>query len=395
MSTSSSLPYPTVGWERGKAVDYRDTPAEAEFRMRLRSWLTANIPPGWQDVHDDAGQRAQHKQWHQQMYKAGYVGLSWPREYGGQGLSAVYDAILNEESAAANAPPLAGNNYLARAIWTHGTEEQKKRFLPALLTGEYAWCQGFSEPEAGSDIGSLRTRAVLEGDHYVVNGQKLWTSGAHAADWCFLLVRTDPDVPKHKGISCLLTSMDVPGITPRPVVLASGQPETSEVFFENVRIPADQMLGSPGDGWRIAMTTLAHERGPGDVGIIARYRRYLAELEETARRRGRTSDPAVRAELAMAYVRGEVLRLNVVEQLSARVGGHNTGSEGSVAKLLWIDAEQSLAHLAMEILGQDALLGDEPQWLERYFSSRPASVYGGTAQIQKNILAQRVLAMPR
>ncbi len=189
--------------------------------------------------------------------------------------------------------------------------------------------------------------------------------------------------------------MDVPGITPRPIVLASGEPETSEVFFEDVRIPADQMLGTPGDGWRIAMTTLAYERGPGDVGVIARYRRILGELEDAARERGLLSDPRVRSELAMAYVRGEALRLNVVEQLSARQAGHVTGAEGSVAKMLWIDAEQAIAHLALELLGAPVLLGAEPEWLARYFSSRPVSVYGGTAQIQKNILAQRVLSMPR
>jgi alkylation response protein AidB-like acyl-CoA dehydrogenase len=377
-------------------MDYRDTTEEAEFRVRLRDWLTEHNPAGWQDIHDDAGKRALGKQWHRELYLAGYVGMSWPPEYGGQGLNPIYDAILNEESAKADAPPLPGNvNFLGRAMWTHGTEEQKKRFLPTLLTGEYAWCQGFSEPEAGSDIGSLRTRAVLDGDHYVVNGQKMWTSGAHAADWCFLLVRTDPDAPKHKGISCLLTPMDVAGIVPRPIVLASGDPETSEVFFEDVRIPADQMLGAPGGGWGIAMTTLAYERGPGDVGAIARYRRTLSELEELARDRGLLGDPHVRTELAMAYARGEVLRLNVVEQLSARVAGHTTGSEGSVAKMLWIDAEQSLNHLAMELLGEQALLGAEPEWLARYFSSRPVSVYGGTAQIQKNILAQRILSMPR
>ena len=377
-------------------MDYRDTPEEAEFRLRLRGWLAQHIPAGWQDIHDDAGKRALDKQWHRELYLAGYVGMSWPREYGGQGLNPIYDAILNEESAQADAPPLPGNvNFLGRAMWTHGTEEQKKRFLPTLLTGEYAWCQGFSEPEAGSDIGSLRTRAVLDGDHYVVNGQKMWTSGAHAADWCFLLVRTDPGVPKHKGISCLLTPMDVAGIVPRPIVLASGNPETSEVFFEDVRIPADQLLGAPGDGWRIAMTTLAYERGPGDVGVIASYRRTLSELEELARDRGLLRDPQVRNELAMAYVRGEALRLNVVEQLSARVAGHTTGAEGSVAKMLWIDAEQSLNHLAMELLGEQALLGAEPEWLARYLSSRPVSVYGGTAQIQKNILAQRILSMPR
>jgi alkylation response protein AidB-like acyl-CoA dehydrogenase len=240
---------------------------------------------------------------------------------------------------------------------------------------------------------------VLENGHWVVNGQKMWTSGAHAADWCFLLVRTDPEVPKHRGISCLLTPMDVPGIQPRPIVLSSGIPETSEVFFEDVRIPADQMLGKPGDGWRIAMTALAHERGPGDVGATTRLRQQLTELEELARERGLLSDPRVRSKLAMAYVRGEALRLNVVEQLSARVGGQpggqSTGEEGSVAKMLWIDAEQGLNHLAMELLREQALLGAEPEWLARYFSSRAVSVYGGTAQIQNNILAQRVLGLPR
>jgi alkylation response protein AidB-like acyl-CoA dehydrogenase len=377
-------------------MDYRDTPHEAQFRARLRDWLAGNIPAGWPEIRDDAGRRALRKRWHRQLYQAGYVGMSWPTEYGGQGLTPVYDAILNEEAAAAKAPPLPNNvGFLGRAMWTHGTEAQKKRFLPTLLTGEYAWCQGFSEPEAGSDLASLRTRAVRDGDHYVVNGQKMWTSGAHAADWCFLLVRTDPAAPKHKGISCLLTSMAVPGLTPRPIVLASGDPETSEVFFADVRIPADQMLGAPGDGWRIAMTTLAYERGPGDVGVIARYRRVLSELEEVARNRGLLADPGVRQELARAYVRGEALRLNVVEQLSARAAGHVTGPEGSVAKMLWTEAEQSLAHLALDLLGERALLGAEPEWLARYFTTRPISVFGGTAQIQKNILAQRVLALPR
>ena len=377
-------------------MDYRDNPDEARFRAELRAWLAEHVPRDWQQIRDDAGQRALNKRWHRQLYEAGYVGLSWPREYGGKDLSSVYETILGEEAAEANSPPLPGNiNFLGRAMWTHGTEAQKQRFLPALLTGEFAWCQGFSEPEAGSDIGSLKTRAVLDGDHWVVNGQKMWTSGAHAADWCFLLVRTDPEAPKHKGISCLLTPMDVPGIAPRPIVLSSGIPETSEVFFEDVRIPADQMLGQPGDGWRIAMTALAGERGPGDVGATTRLRQQLAELEELARARGLLSDPRVRSKLAMAYVRGEALRLNVVEQLSARVDGRGAGEEGSISKMLWIDAEQGLNHMAMELLREQALLGAEPVWLERYFSSRPVSVYGGTAQIQKNILAQRVLGLPR
>lgn len=381
-------------------MDYLDTPAEREFRQPLREWLRewlpANIPPNWQSAAGDARRRDQRRHWHQALYQAGYIGLCWPVEYGGRGLSPVYDAILNEEIAAADAPPLPENvNFLGRAMWTHGAEEQKRRFLPMLLDGRRLWCQGFSEPGAGSDLGALRTRAVRDGDDYVVNGQKMWTSGAQDADWCMLLVRTDPDAPKHQGISCLLTAMDVPGITARPIVLANGEPETGEVFFDDVRVPADQLLGAPGDGWRIAMTTLAYERGPGDTGFTARYRRTMTELERIAEERGRLDDPRVRRELAMAYVRGEALRLNVLEQLSARVGGQQAGSEGSVAKMLWIDAVQSLQHLALDLFGADGLTGREPEWLAEYLASRPVSVYGGAQEIQKNILAQRVLRMPR
>ncbi|WP_261566539.1 acyl-CoA dehydrogenase family protein [Frankia gtarii] len=378
-------------------MDYRDTAQEAAFRAELRAWFGQNIPPGWRDVIEDpAGRTEFRKQWHRTLHKAGYVAMSWPVEYGGRGLSPIFDAILGEETARADAPPLPGNvNFLGRAMWTHGTEEQKKRFLPMLLTGDAVWCQGFSEPEAGSDIAGLRTRAVLEGDEWVVNGQKMWTSGAHAADWCLLLVRTDPDKPKHKGISCLLTPMNVPGIEARPIYLANGEPETSEVFFDNVRIPRENMLGHRGGGWSIAMTTLAYERGPGDTGFVPKYQATLRRLEELAAERGRLADPAVRPALATAYIKGEALRLTVLEQLSLRVSGQLAGEEGSIAKLLWADAEQSIQHLAIELLGPDVWLGRAPQRLSAYLSSRPVSVYGGSSQIQKNILAQRVLRMPR
>ncbi len=260
-------------------MDYRDSPAESKFRAELRAWLEANIPQDWDPTPDDDTKRRQEKAWHQALYGAGYIGMSWPVEYGGRALGPSYDAILNAEVARAGAPPLPGNvNFLGRALWTYGTEEQKHRFLTPLLNGDQFWCQGFSEPGAGSDIGSLRTRAELVGDHYVVNGQKLWTSWAHISDWCMLLVRTDPDAPKHKGISCLLTAMDVDGITARPVLLSTGEPETGEVFFDDVKVPADQMLGKPGDGWNIAMTTLTYERGPGDTGYVAQYQGTLDAL---------------------------------------------------------------------------------------------------------------------
>lgn len=376
-------------------MDYRDSPAESKFRAELRAWLEANIPQDWDPTPDDETKRRQEKAWHQALYGAGYIGMSWPVEYGGRALGPSYDAILNAEVARAGAPPLPGNvNFLGRALWTYGTEEQRHRFLTPLLNGDQFWCQGFSEPGAGSDIGSLRTRAELVGDHYVVNGQKLWTSWAHISDWCMLLVRTDPDVPKHKGISCLLTAMDVDGITARPVLLSTGEPETGEVFFDDVKIPADQMLGKPGDGWSIAMTTLTYERGPGDTGYVAQYQGTLDALTALARERGLIDDPVVRRELAMAHVRGEALRLTVVDQLSVREANDVSGDESSITKMMWIDAEQSIRHLAMDILGADALTGAESHHFSRYLWSRAVSVFGGTEQIQKNILARRVLKMP-
>jgi alkylation response protein AidB-like acyl-CoA dehydrogenase len=377
-------------------MDYRDTPEEAAFREEARAWLAANVPAGWRDITDPHQRRVSQKEWHQSLYRAGYVGMAWPVEYGGRGMSSIYDAILGQEASIADAPALPAKvNYIGRAMWSHGTEEQKRRFLPTLLNGDSMWCQGFSEPEAGSDIAALRTRGVLEGDEWVVNGQKTWTSGADEADWCFLLARTEPAAPTHKGITCLLVPMDLPGIATRPILLANGDPETAEVFFDDVRIPADQMLGERGEGWRIAMTTLAYERGPGDVGVIPKYESMLRRLEEAARDRNMIGDPMVRAGLARAYTKGEALRLVVVEQLSMRVSGQAPGSEGSIAKLLWTDAEQSLQQLALEILGPDAWLGREQDWLSQYLWSRAGSVYGGSAQIQKNLVAQRLLGMPR
>lgn len=377
-------------------MDYRDTSEEAAFRDDARAWFAAHVPAGWRDIIGARERRAFQKEWHQVLYQAGYVGMAWPVGYGGRGLSSIYDAILGEEASRADAPPLPAKvNYIGRAMWTHGTEEQKRAFLPTLLNGDAMWCQGFSEPEAGSDIASLRTRGVLEGDEWVVNGQKTWTSGADEADWCFLLARTEPDAPKHKGITCLLTRMDVPGIATRPILLSNGDPETAEVFFDDVRIPSDQMLGARGEGWGIAMTTLAYERGPGDVGVIPKYEAMLRRLEDAAREKGLIHDPAVRSGLARAYTKGEALRLTVIEQLSIRVSGQAPGSEGSIAKLLWTDAEQSLQQLALDILGADVWLGRAQEWLSQYLWSRAGSVYGGSAQIQKNLVAQRLLGMPR
>lgn len=376
-------------------MDYRDTPEEATFRAALREWFKHNIPAGWREIKDPEGLRELNKRWHKALYAGGYMGLNWPKEYGGQGLAASFDAILNDEAGRADSPRLpAMVNYLGRAIFTYGTEEQKQRFLPTLLSGEVQWCQGFSEPGAGSDLASLRTRAELDGDHYVVNGQKMWTSGALQADWCLLLARTDSSLAKHKGISCLLTPLDVPGITVQPIMLASGDPETAEVFFDDVRIPESHLIGNPGDGWRIAMTTVSYERGASDTGSISALRRQLRDLEGIAAERGLLGDPAIRAKLARAYVDIEALSLNVAQQLSMRLAGRDPGPEGSVGKLLWSRAAQYTMHVALDVLGAEALTGKAPHWLAEYFTSRPVSVYGGSSQIQKNILA-RMLDMPR
>ncbi|WP_095079482.1 acyl-CoA dehydrogenase family protein [Pseudomonas sp. Irchel s3h17] len=376
-------------------MDYRDSPEEAKFRLELREWFKHNTPANWREVNDPQGLRALSKSWHKALYASGYIGLNWPKEYGGQGLSPTFDAILNDEAGRADSPRLpAMVNYLGRAIFTYGTEEQKQHFLPTLLSGEVQWCQGFSEPGAGSDLASLRTRAEQDDDHYVVNGQKMWTSGALQADWCLLLARTDSNAAKHKGISCLLTPLDAPGITVKPIVLHSGEPETAEVFFDDVRIPASQRIGAPGDGWRIAMTTVSYERGASDTGSISALRRQLREIEQIAAERGLLADTSTRHKLARAHVDIEALSLNVAQQLSLRLAGRDPGPEGSVGKLLWSKAAQYTLHVALDVLGADALTGNAPRWLAEYFTSRPVSVYGGSSQIQKNILA-RMLDMPR
>jgi alkylation response protein AidB-like acyl-CoA dehydrogenase len=377
-------------------MDFRDTPEEAEYRSTLRKWLADNVPADWTSIEGWEARDQLRRRWHRALYEAGYVGQTWPVQWGGRDLSPSYDAILNEESGDAGAPPLpAGVNFLGRVVYTYASDEQKTRFLPSTLNGDIEWCQGFSEPGAGSDLAALTTRAVLDGDRYVVNGQKMWTSNGQFSDWCLLLARTDPNVPKHKGISAFLVDMQTPGITVRPIVLADGDPETTEVFWDDVEIPVDQRLGQPGDGWLIAMTTFSYERGPADIGVISSYRRALRDVEGLAAEKGLLDQPEVRKGLARAYMQGEVLRLNAAYQLSLRVSGRPPGPEGSVAKLLWAETEQALQHLVLDLVGADVVTDRGAEWLRSYFRSRPVSVYGGTSQIQRNLLSQRILGMPR
>jgi alkylation response protein AidB-like acyl-CoA dehydrogenase len=376
-------------------MDYRENAEELAFRARVREWLLTHAPLNWREeakTQDQIG--ALHRRWQRTLYEGGFVGLSWPVEYGGHGLTATYEAILNDELGRADTPRISFHNYLGRAIFTYGTEEQKQRFLPPMLRGDIQWCQGFSEPGAGSDLANLRTYAELKGDRYVVNGQKLWTSGAQHADWCVLLVRTDKEAAKHRGITCLLTSAKAPGITIRPIKISDGAPETCEMFFDDVEVPIDQQIGETGAGWRIAMTVLAFERGPGDIGMIATFQTALRRLEAIAAERGLLQDPETRKAIARVYVIGEALRLNVIEQLSQRNAGKPPGPDGSVARLLLTAAEQTMRTLELELCGASAFTGGDDSFAS-YLRSRTISIFGGTSQIQKNILANQILGMPR
>jgi len=372
-------------------VDYDDSPEEAEFRLRLRAWLVDNNPGPHPPRNDSAAEHAFNISWQQSLYRGGWLGLSWPAEYGGRGLNPFYDAILNEELGVAGiahaAPPVG---WLGRAILAYGTEEQRRRHLPSLLNGDTSWCQGFSEPGAGSDLASLRTYAEPDGDVYRVTGQKLWTSGAQFADWCLLLARTDRDVPKHKGITAFTVKMDTPGITVRPFRQAWGGTRFCEVFFDGAEVPATDRLGAEGDGWPLATVVLAYERGPSELGVVATFRAALDELAVSS-----AGDPVAETQVARAYAAVEALRLHLLESLTQRVRGQAPGPGSSVDKLLMIRAGQALGSLEFDAGGTAALTGDDGESAQRYLWSRAASVYGGSEQVQRNIIAQRILGLPR
>lgn len=391
MGSSSAISSASVS---GRSMDFRDSPAEAEFRARLRTWLAANNP-GLPTSSTDDEYWARQADWHAELYDAGFFGLSWPARYGGHDLPTVFDVILDDELAVAGAPPRPSLGYLVQGITAHGSDAIKDRFLPALISGRDRWCQGFSEPDAGSDLASLRTRATREGDEYVIDGHKIWTSYSDVADWCFLLARTEPDVAKHKGLSAFAVPMDQPGIEQRPLQMINGiTKEFGQVTFDGARVPVDNMIGEPGEGWRVAMTIVSHEREPGELGYVARYAKTVKELEHTVR-----ADPeAFRSDqleaVAWAYVQTEMLRLHVRRRLSERLDGIEHGPGGSIDKLLMTWVEQAVGTAALEVAGSRAAVDPDDVALKVYLYSRAQSVMGGTSQIQKNIIATRILGLP-
>jgi alkylation response protein AidB-like acyl-CoA dehydrogenase len=374
-------------------VDFADAPDEHAFRLELRSWLEGNNPHLGPSSASDAYWEAQ-PAWHRSLYDAGYFGLSWPEEYGGRGRSSVYDVILDEELADAGAPPRPHLGYLVQGILRHGSEEIRRRFLPGLIGGRDRWCQGFSEPDAGSDLASLRTRAERDGDDFVVTGHKIWTSHSESADWCFLLARTNPDVARHRGLSVLALPMDQPGVEQHPIRMINGiTREFGEVVFDGARVPAANMIGEPGEGWRLAMTVLSHEREPHELGFASRYSKTAKQLTALVRSDPARFDTEQRRDLAWAIVEAEMLQRHVARRLSDRLDGIEPGPEGSIDKLLMTWVEQAVGHAALTI-GGAAHDGGDATWRNVYLYSRAQSVMGGTSQIQRNLVATRLLRLP-
>jgi alkylation response protein AidB-like acyl-CoA dehydrogenase len=373
-------------------VDFRDSAEEGEFRTRLRAWLQENnphLPPS--STSDEYWEKQ--PDWHRSLYRAGFFGLTWPKEYGGHGMPSVYNVIVDEDLARAGAPPRPSLGYLVQAVLQHASEDVKKRFLPGLINGKDRWCQGFSEPGAGSDLAALRTRAVLDGDEYVITGQKVWTSYSDLADWCFLLARTDAEVPKHKGLTAFAVPMNQRGVEQRPLKMINAVTrEFGEVHFDRAAVSAENMIGDLGEGWRIAMTVLSHEREPQELGNASRYRKTVNELVEIARAKPDLDDEQ-RRELAWAIVESDMLAHLVSRRLSDRLDGIEHGSAGSIDKVLMTWVEQAVGHAALAVAGA-GYDGGDPTMLSTYLYSRAQSVMGGTEQIQKNLIATRILGLP-
>jgi alkylation response protein AidB-like acyl-CoA dehydrogenase len=389
-------------------MDLSYSPAEERFRRELIAWLDAN-PPGPEPQGLDEWV-SYGKAWQRRLHEAGWCGVHWPKEYGGRGASLIEQIIFQEETARARAPQLinlAGLTMGGPVLIAHGTEAQKKRFLANILSAKEIWCQGFSEPNAGSDLASLKTRAVLDGDSFVVNGQKVWTSFARYADWCMLLVRTDPEAPKHRGITFLLADMRSPGVTVRPLEQITGEEDFNEVFFEDVRVPRENVVGGVNRGWEIAITTLMHERQTLTFSRQLQSRVALGELLALARvhpdpHRPVARDALARQKLAAAYIDNEAMKYTALRNLTRALRGGVPGPEGSIEKLFWSEMYQRMLESALELQGPFAQLVrgsahavDDGRWGHLMLYSRGRTIAAGSSEIQRNIIAERVLGLPR
>ena len=377
-------------------MDLTLTAEEEAFRDEIRAWLEENHPgpsPGGGDEAEFEFTR----DWQRKLHAGGWAGISWPKEYGGRGATLIEQAIFGEEMARARAPRPANVLGLVMGgpvVIAHGSEEQKERFLEPILSAEEIWCQGFSEPESGSDLASLKTKAVRDDGGYRITGQKVWTTYAHEAKWCMLVARTDPDVPKHKGLSYFICDMEQEQIEVRPLRQITGEAEFNELFFEDAYVPEENLVGGEGNGWGVAITTLMHERaglgGSAALGLSV----ALDELIGLAKERGMAEDPLVRERVAELKIGIEALRLGALRALTDQMKYGVPGPEGSISKLQWANLNQALTELAIEVGGLEVLRSDS-QWAYRFLRARANSIEGGTSEVLKNIVAERVLGLPK
>ncbi len=362
-------------------MNLRDSPDEAAYRAQVREWLEANLPA-------DPG-----VEWSRKMYEAGFVGITWPEEYGGKGAPYSHQAIILEEFARAEAPShvnVIGLGMAGPTIMAHGTEEQKRRYLPRILSAEEIWCQGFSEPGAGSDLSAVRTRIELQNGHFLVNGQKVWSSIAHLADFCILVGRGDPDSQRHAGLTYVIANMRAPGVEVRPLQQITGEAEFNEIFFTDVEVPRENLLGEIGGGWQVAMTTLLHERGTLGFALTGTLEAQVQKLIALAKQRA-ADDPIIRDRVAQEWIELQALKLTNYRSLTTLMQTGIPGPEGSGSKLHWSEQNQRLTKLAMEILEGE----DDPYWRYQQLRSRGNTIEAGTSEILRNIIAERVLGLPR
>ena len=389
-------------------MDFRFSPEDEAFRDEVRAWLHDNLTGEYAALGGGGGPADERGwdvrvEWERKLGDAGWIGLGWPEEVGGRGATITQQVIFNEEYARANAPARVsffGEGLLGPTIIAFGSDEQKQRFLPGILRATELWCQGFSEPDAGSDLANVKTRAVLDGDEWVITGQKVWTTLAHHSDWCFVVCRTDPDVPKHKGLSYILCPMDQPGVQVKPLKQLTGSAEFNEVFFDEARTPADMVVGGVNNGWKVAMGTLGFERG---TAFLAQQLRFEQECQATidyAKKHGHARDPLVRQKLADAWMGVQIMKYNGFRTLTGLLATGSPGPEASIGKLYWSHWHQHLGELQMELMGPwSEVLADFPYEPEEFQStfllSRAETIYTGSSEIQRNIIGERVLGLPR